>query len=259
MRASSKPFVLAALLATALTAQAGAATPPPPPQNYVGIQGFALIGVHQDVIGDQHGLGAGVFVEARVGGPRIGVHLEGIPVVSVPQRPSVFYGRATPAVGIVDATVRCALDRQGRMAVGLGGLAINQRTPLPNISQVVSSRLSGVWAELLSRTATRGPHFYEANLSFAPDLRGTDHFLYSNGLPAVNKDERASAFNASLGLGTRLRAGELVVGLRAVNYSAQFTRTGDAADRNAGIGLFIEWRYLRVPAGDGASSHPAHL
>ncbi|HVS46931.1 MAG TPA: hypothetical protein VMS32_09710, partial [Verrucomicrobiae bacterium] len=74
MRASSKPFVLAALLATALTAQAGAATPPPPPQNYVGIQGFALIGVHQDVIGDQHGLGAGVFVEARVGGPRIGVH-----------------------------------------------------------------------------------------------------------------------------------------------------------------------------------------
>jgi hypothetical protein len=256
MRASSKLFALTALLATALAARVGAATPAP--QNYVGIQGFALVGVHRDVIGDQHGLGAGVFVEARVGGSRIGVHLEGIPVVSVPQRSSVFYGRATPAVGIVDATVRYALDPQGRMTVGLGGLAINQRTPLPNISQVVSSRLSGVWVELLSRIATRGPHFYEANLSFAPHLSGTDHFLYSNGSPAVNKDERASAFNASLGLGTRVRSGELVVGLRAVNYSAQFTRAGDTADSNAGVGLFIEWRYLRVPAGGDASTHPAH-
>ncbi|HEY5258431.1 MAG TPA: hypothetical protein VIJ12_08645 [Candidatus Baltobacteraceae bacterium] len=235
------------LLSATLFARVDAATNAT--QNYLGLQGFALVGDHRDIAGEQHGLGGGVFLEARVGGPRVGFHFEGFPVVSVPQRSSAFYGAATPAVGIVDAAFRYTLDAGGRFTVGLGGVVINQRTPLPNISQVVSSRLTGVWAELVARMPARGSRFYEANLSFAPHLTGTDHFLYSDGSPAVNKPERASVVSASLGFGTRVRSNELVVGLRAVNFSAQFTQTGESADSNAGVGPFLEWRFGRAPAG----------
>lgn len=256
MRASSKAVVLAIALCASVIANARAATTLP--QNFIGLQGFALVGSHRDTVGVQHGLGAGVFLEARVGGRRFGFHAEGVPVISVPERASAFYGHATPAVGISDAAFRYALDARGRFTIGLGGVAINQRTPLPNISQVVSSRLSGVWAEMVARIAGRGARFYEGNLSIAPHLSGTDHFLYSDGSPAVNKDERASTVSTSLGIGTRLRTGELIAGLRAINFSAQFTRTGEAADSNAGVGLFIEWRFLRARANGDVTAPPSN-
>ena len=255
MFARSAAIVTGALLgAGALVAPAYAANAAS--QNYIGIQGFALSGVHHDIIGDQHGLGAGAFVEARIGGSRWSFHFEGVPVVSVPQRASAYYGLATPAVGIVDAAIRYSLDANGRFTIGVGDVAINQRTPLPNISQVVASRLAGVWTELLARVPARGRHFYEADLAVAPHLTGSDHFAYSDGSPAVEKDERASTVSASLGLGFRARSSEVIVGLRAINFNAQFTKTLAAADINAGVGIFIEWRYLHARAAAAATPHP---
>ncbi|MHB8363930.1 MAG: hypothetical protein ACYDEK_05070 [Vulcanimicrobiaceae bacterium] len=211
---------------------------------YAGLQVLFVTGVHRDVAGSQYGVGGAALLEfgARMG--RVGIVLEGIPPVSIPQRASAYYGQATPAVGIFNGAVRFAVDRNRRLWIGAGTTVINQRTPLPNISQVASSRLAGARYELAYEQPLRAARFVEVLVGAAPRLFGADRFLYSNGSPAVNKDERASEVDATLAYGIRYRESELLVGIRTIDFSAQFTRTGEAADRNNGAGLMLEWRRL---------------
>lgn len=212
--------------------------------SYVGFQALALTGVHQDVAGAQRGAAAGGFGELQFGGRRLRLHFEGVPVVGIPQRPSAHYGQATPAVGIVDAAVRVGLDPQGRLFAGFGADVINQRTPLPNIDQVVASRLVGFRYEAGYRAPLAGSHFLEALAGGAPALYGTDIYTYSIPHVAIDEPERASEVDYSLAWGMTMRRSELLVGVRAINYAAHFTETGRAADRNAGFGLLAEWRAL---------------
>lgn len=209
---------------------------------YLGLQALLLAGVHRDSGGSQTGTGGGAFVEVAVGTPRVQLHFEGVPVISIPQRASAFYGQATPAVGIVDGALRYALTPQ--WSVGIGGAVINQRTPLPNLSQVVGSRLAGMRYEVLYQRALRGPHFVQAYIGVSPRLTGADHYIYSDGTPAANKDEMASAIDATVAWGIRRAESEMLIGLRAINFSARFTATNGAADRNAGVGVVIEWRRI---------------
>ncbi|MHB8146241.1 MAG: hypothetical protein ACYDGM_03130 [Vulcanimicrobiaceae bacterium] len=219
------------------------------PRSYFGVQGLVIAGQHRDVAGTQHGIGGAPLLEARAGSKRIAIHLEGIPVVSAPQPASAFYGQATPAVGIFNGEIEAALDARDSVWLGIGNTIINQRTPLPTILQVVSSRLAGVRYTLRAREATHSPgHFIEAYFGVAPNLSGVDHFLYSDGVTApVNKDERASELDASLAFGWHREHTEWLIGLRALNFTARFTATGEAADRNVGIGPMIEWRHLLRP------------
>jgi hypothetical protein len=213
--------------------------------SYIGVQALALAGVHQDVAGSQHGAAAGGFAELQIGGRRVRLHLEGVPVVGVPQRATAHYGQATPAVGIVDGAVRFGLDPQGKLFVGFGADVINQRTPLPNLDQVVASRLSGFRYEAGYRVELGATHFVEALVGGVPSLYGTDVYTYSiPGHPAVDEAERASEIDYSIAFGVRMRRSELLVGVRAINFAAHFTATGAAADRNAGFGLLAEWRDL---------------
>jgi len=227
---------LAMLLATAET---------PSAYTYVGIQGLALVGVHRDVAGSQYGLGGGPLIQVHVGAPRVALHLEGIPVVSIPGiRPSAAYGQATPALGIFNGQVEYAFDRAGDWWVGAGETIYNQRTPLPAKEQVVSSRLAGARYVLRYRRHF-GRHFAEALVGAAPSLTGSDVYVFTHDLsPTVVKPERASEIDASLEWGYTYRRSQWLIGLRTLNFSARYPLTGQAADRNVGLGPMIEWREL---------------
>ncbi|GAC1500716.1 MAG: hypothetical protein NVS1B14_04790 [Vulcanimicrobiaceae bacterium] len=198
--------------------------------------------MHRDVAGEQHGLGVGALLEFTVTGRRLGVHAEGIPVVSSPQRGSLTYGQATPAVGVLSATLRVAVDRRSRYWVGLGTTVINQRTPLPSLGQVASSRLAGVRYEVLARLPSAHAHFVEILIGGAPRLRGADHFFYSNGSHVPDKDEIAAEEDFSVAFGVQRLHSEILAGIRSLNFSAAFSRSGMAADRNNGIGVTLEMR-----------------
>jgi len=235
VRSMRAPLLAAALTASCfVAAQAHEA-------NYVGLQLFAVAGVHKDVAGTQYGAGIGPLLQARLGGRRLALRLEGIPVVAIPQRASAYYGQATPSIGIFNATLGYRVVP--RVSFGLGETVINQRTPLPNLQQVVSSRLAGVRYALRYTEPLRGRRTLEANLGAAPTLWGSDVYVYSDGVtsPTV-KAEQAAEIDASLAVGFRRPYGEMLVGLRALNFSAKYTATGIAGDRNAGVGLFVEFR-----------------
>lgn len=214
---------------------------------YAGVQGWAASGIHQDVAGTQHGAAVGGFVEIQAGGKRVFVHFEGIPVVSVPQRPSVRYGAATPAVGILDAAMRFGLDRSSKLFAGFGADAINERTPLPNVDQVVASRLAGFRYELGFRQPIGSSHFVEALFGAAPSLFGSDVYTYSIAHPDRVKPEEASEVDYSAAYGVQVRSSELLIGLREINFAAHYVATGLAADRNVGFGAIVEWRATLDP------------
>jgi len=183
-------------------------------------------------------------VEISVGTKRIRLHFEGVPVVGVPQRPSAHYGQATPSVGIIDAAVRVTLDSHDRLFFGIGGDVINQRTPLPNLDQVVSSRLTGVRYEVGYRQPVGHRQFVEALVGVVPALYGSDVYVYSLPYPNVVEAERASEVDEQLTYGLSYAHTELLFGVRGINFASHFIATGAAADRNAGFGLLAEWRAL---------------
>jgi hypothetical protein len=216
------------------------------PHSYAGLQALTIVGVHRDIAGSQYGVGAGPLAQVHVGGQRLAVHLEGIPVVSIPNtRPSAHYGQATPKLGIFNGQIEYALNDSGRAWVGVGTTIYNQRTPLPNLQQEVSSRLAGARYTMRYRMPLTPSHFVEGLVGVAPALFGSDHYEYSDGItPAVDKAERASEVDASLAYGWDRNTSEWLVGLRMLNFSAEFVQAGDAADRNVGIGVMLEWRHL---------------
>lgn len=214
-----------------------------PLRSSIGIQGGFLTGVHSDIAGDQHGLAVVPLIElTAVPLPRVAIHLEGLPVISVPQNASAAYGQATPAVGLFDGAVRFAIDPQRRFWIGGGTVIINQRTPLPAQGQVVSSRLSGGRYEFYARSPLGGGRFIDALVGTAPRLWGTDHYISSIGAPPLDRDERAFELDISLAMGWRHPNSEFLAGLRTINFAAMFTATGEAADRNNGVGVFVEAR-----------------
>ncbi len=237
--------VLAALLTVFATAQ----TPPveqqpqPQPHSYVGIQGLVIIGQHQDIAGTQRGVGGGPLVQLRVGGNRVAGSLEGIPVVGIPGvKPSEAYGQATPHLGIFNGQLEYALTTNRSLWVGVGETVYNQWTPLPAQNQRVSSRLAGVRYAARYIRATSASHFVEAFVGAAPTLTGSDVYVATGGALLQTKPERASEIDASLSFGLRHGSNEWIVGVRSLNFAAKFINTGEAADRNVGIGPLIEWR-----------------
>jgi hypothetical protein len=91
---------------------------------------------------------------------------------------------------------------------------------------------------------TRNAHFIEAFIASAPSLTGSDVYAFLGGSPPTIKPERASEIDASLSLGYRKGESEWLIGLRTVNFAAKFINTGEAADRNVGLGPLIEWRHV---------------
>lgn len=211
---------------------------------YVGLQGLLLTGAHTDVAGTQRGAALGAILQAAAQGKRIGAHVEGIPPVSLPQKPSAFYGQATPQLSLINGAIRVAVDAPGHLWAGFGETVINQRTPLPNLNQVVTSRLAGARYEVAYRAPLRGRSFIEGEFGGAPHLTGSDHYTYSVPHPEVDKPEIAAEEDAMLAYGLAFRSSEVLIGLRSINFSARYALTGAAGDRNNGGGVMIEWRRL---------------
>ncbi len=229
----------AALLTVLATAQT------PPPKSYVGVQALTIIGQHQDVAGTQRGVGAGPLLQLRAGGSRLAVSLEGIPVVGIPGvAPSATYGQATPHVGIFNGEFEYATSAKRTLWIALGETVYNQRTPLPAQSQVVSSRLAGFRYATRYIHPTSESHFIEAFVGAAPALTGSDVYVATGGAVLDTKPERASEIDASLSFGYYHRSTEWLIGVRSLNFAAKFIDTGEAADRNVGIGPLIEWRHV---------------
>jgi hypothetical protein len=211
---------------------------------YAGLQALLLTGYHKDVAGTQHGIAGGAILQFGARGKRVALHVEGIPPVSLPQGPSAYYGAAVPQLSLINGAFRFAVDPAARWWLGAGETIINQRTPLPNLSQVVSSRLAGVRAEIDFRQPLRAGTFFEASAGGAPHLTGADRYVYSTGQPEVDKPEVAAEEDGMLGFGVTRSGNEFLGGLRIIGFSARYALTGAAADRNYGGGLFVEWRKL---------------
>ncbi|MGZ3499251.1 MAG: hypothetical protein ACXVAK_17100 [Vulcanimicrobiaceae bacterium] len=257
MRPNSSLCALVAGIALAVLVTAGCAfaqsTPTPDPQTrplppfYVGLQALLVTGVHSDVAGSQRGFAPAGLLELGANIRRFGIRIEGIPPISLPQKPSAYYGQATPQLSLINGAVRFAVDPASRLRIGIGSTIINQQTPLPNINQIAQSRLAGVRYEAVYRTPMRGRHFFEAVVGGAPQLFGADHYIYSDGQPAIDKDERASEVDASISVGVRRAQSEVLFGVRTINFAAQFTKTGESADRNNGAGVMVELRRVISP------------
>ncbi len=211
-------------------------------QVYLGAQALLLTGVHTDVAGSQRGAAAGALLQLGARSHRIALHVEGVPPVSLPQAPSDTYGQSTPKLSLINGAFRYAVDPQSHLWLGFGGTIINQRTPLPNVSQVVSSRLAGYRVEALYRAPLNERHFIEVVAGGAPHLTGSDHYDYSIPHPSVDKPEVAAELDAMIAFGIVQRNAEWLFGVRSINFAAKFVETGEAADRNNGAGLLAEYR-----------------
>lgn len=209
---------------------------------YAGVQALLAAGAHTDVAGKQSGLAGGALLQFGVRAQRLQFHAEGIPPVSLPQKPSAFYGQATPQLSLLNAAADVAVDPAAHFWLGAGMTVINQRTPLPNIDQVVASRLGGVRYEATYRRPIGVSNFVEAVFGAAPHLTGTDHYTYSNGSPGIDKPEVAAEEDAMLAYGITRGNTQWLVGVRTINFSARYVLTGEAADRNNGAGAMLEWR-----------------
>ncbi|HLI95358.1 MAG TPA: hypothetical protein VKT72_04625 [Candidatus Baltobacteraceae bacterium] len=209
---------------------------------YVGIQGFIAAGAHTDIAGKQSGIAGGALLQFGLKGKRVGLHVEGIPPVSLPQAPSSYYGQATPQLSIINGEAQFAVDPSANWWVGFGSTVINQRTPLPNLSQVVASRLAGARYALMYRRYLSASRFVEIDLGAAPHLTGADHFTYSVPSPEIDKPEIAAEEDAQIAYGITRGNTQWLVGLRSIGFSARYALTGAAADRNNGGGPLLELR-----------------
>lgn len=214
----------------------------PAPKVYVGVQALMAAGSHTDVAGKQSGIAGGALLQFGVRGSRIAFHAEGIPPVSLPQAPSDFYGQATPQLSLINAAASFAVDRNAQWWVGGGMTIINQRTPLPNLGQVVASRLAGTRYELSYRRPIGPSNFVELTFGGAPHLTGSDVYTFSDGSPNIVKPEVAAEEDGMFAYGVTRGNTEWLLGLRSINFSARYVVTGAAADRNNGGGLLLEWR-----------------
>ncbi|HET9030216.1 MAG TPA: hypothetical protein VFN49_08565 [Candidatus Aquilonibacter sp.] len=232
-----------AVACAAGTARAGEAASPA--KNYAGVQLLLIAGQHQDIAGTQKGIGAGPLLQVRAGGRRLAGYVEGIPVVGIPNvPPSASYGQATPHLGIFNGELEYAPSANRTWWVALGETVYNQRTPLPAQDQSVSSRLAGVRYGIRYLRALTTTKSIEAFVGAAPTLTGSDVYVGTDGSLINTKPERASEVDASLALAYRHGGSEWLFGVRSLNFAAKFVNTGEAADRNVGIGPMIEWRHI---------------
>lgn len=213
-----------------------------PPHVYLGLQGMIASGAHTDVAGKQSGIAAGALLQFGVRGERIGLHVEGIPPVSLPQAPSAYYGQATPQLSLINGALQFAVDPQARWWLGAGMTVINQRTPLPNLSQVVASRLAGARYEVSCRLPIGTSRFAEFVVGAAPHLTGEDRYTYSVQSTEIDKPEVAAEEDGLFAYGVTRGNTQWLLGFRTINFSARYVLTGAAADRNNGAGPLLEFR-----------------
>ncbi len=175
------------------------------------------------------------------GGP-FELDLEGLPPIASIRSSDRLEGRTSTQLSIATGTLRIC-DPLGRYSAGIGALFYNQSThyldpiEIRGTGETQYSRLSGITYAGGYRVPWRHGRF-DATLAYAPALNGTQFTIYDHAQYRPRVDpERADQIDAAVRYTRTVgRCGELLFGLRYVNYTARYdARNGGLSDRNVGL------------------------
>src|SRR5579872_859670 len=223
-------------------------TPARAAQLQVGVETTFAAGEHVEYAGITRAVVGYPMGYFSVASRRWAFSFEGFPPIALQSE----RGRLGTSLGFSDGMARFSLDPRGRMWLGAGELLINQSTAYGCGARAVylgcqqqQSRVSGGRYELSFDQPAKGQHFVALEVTDAPRLTATVHFLFADRrLQAFNAPEQGSMSDVTGRFGIRTRTEELSLGVRAINYRAWFVKTGIIADRNVGAGLTM--RYLHT-------------
>jgi hypothetical protein len=232
--ASAALAICAALIGAAQPARAAEVT--------LGIQPNLVNWQHDEAAFSSNSGLFGVIGELKVRQSRFELYAEGIPGVSGsgPSDPPNAIG--TPSIAALHFDARYYVLRGAFL--GIGEAVYNQTTPTYFRCCVAhaSSRVAGGRYSAGARFPVHGRLFAEAMLAFMPGMQGLVTYTPTPYAARSGLGEHASNVETVFAFGTRAGRAEYLIGLRNVNYTANFN-SGDAADRNVVTGGFVEFRY----------------
>jgi hypothetical protein len=234
-------------------------------------------GITLDFIDGKHESGAGIarltfvplpLIDADARYRRTALHLEGLPSVTFGYGSNSLEGAAATRLSILNASLRQYLSPA--LFVGIGQTIYNQRTYYDVSSQTTrlrtlsqESRVTGLRFEAgLDHTfspttrarfvAAVNPVMHGVQYSTIATTRRSCTVINDPTLPAcptneLTDPERSAQADVSISFTRRLHSGELVYGLRYLDYVARYSAIGtpadgSLADRNVGFMPLIGYR-----------------
>jgi hypothetical protein len=179
------------------------------------------------------------------------MNLSGLPPVASVRLDDVLQGHTSTRLSLFEGVVR-VWDPRRRFSAGLGPTFYNQSTHYSDAVEIAGtgetqfSRVAG-----LAYQAGYGAPFrhgrFEAVVNYSPAMLGTQHTIYDVPHYRPRADpERAEQIDTGLRYTRPAGArGDVILGLRYVNYTARYTRGGGLSDRNVGLLAVIGYR-LRI-------------
>jgi hypothetical protein len=190
------------------------------------------------------------LVEMRYRTGPFELDLEGLPPLGTVHADDAVQGPVGTQLTIFDGIAR-VWDPLHRYSAGIGQTLYNQSThyadsvEVRGISETQFSRVTGITYELGYGIPLRRGRF-EAALHYAPAMLGTQYSIYQIASIRRRADpERADQLDAALRFVRPAGAnGEMILGLRYVNYTARYVEIGGGglSDRNVGVLPVIGYR-----------------
>lgn len=170
------------------------------------------------------------------------LYLDGLPPLASVQYFDSRQGHTSTNLSIFEGVLR-VWDPLRRFSFGVGQTLYNQSThyadaiEIPGTGETQFSRVTGASYEAGYRVPVRRGRF-EATFDYAPVMLGTQYTLYDRPYYRRRADpERAEQIDTAVRyVRPAGRRGEVIFGLRYVNYTAQYAeRNGGLSDRNVGL------------------------
>lgn len=170
------------------------------------------------------------------------VDLGGLPPLASVRSDNTRQGRTSTRLSVFEGVAR-VWDPLHRFSFGIGQTLYNQSThyldpvEIAGTGETQFSRVTGIHYQAgYGAPFARGR--IEAEFNYAPAMLGTQYTLYDVGYhPGRADPERAEQIDTAVRYvrGSGLR-GEFIVGLRYINYTAQYAMPGGGlSDRNVGL------------------------
>jgi hypothetical protein len=237
----------------------------------------ANAGITLDFLDGNHESGAGIaritfiplpLVDADARYRHTALHVEGLPSVTFSYGSKSLEGASATRLSILNTSIRQYLG--GSFFIGVGQTVYNQRTSYDVASQTTrlrtvgqESRVTGLRFEAGLNEAISSSTHLRATLAVNPVMHGVQYSTVATvrrnctviNDPAfaacptseLTDPERSSQFDISISLAKQLRRGELIYGVRYLDYVAHYSEIGQPgdgllADRNVGIMPLIGYR-----------------
>ena len=189
------------------------------------------------------------LIEARERYGPYELDIEGLPPIASIRSDDAIQGHTSTQLSIFEGVVR-VWDPLRRFSAGIGQALYNQSThysdfvELPGTGETQFSRVTG----LLYQAGYGAPYHngrVEAVFTYAPAMLGTQYTIYDVAIYRPRVDpERAEQIDTSVRFTHPVGArGEIILGLRYVNYTARYDEPGGGlSDRNVGLLPVIGYR-----------------